>query len=41
MLSRGEQGQWIKRTSVSAALGLELIEQVSRVDMLGSSRGRV
>ncbi|CAM9634899.1 unnamed protein product, partial [Ectocarpus sp. 8 AP-2014] len=24
----GEQGQWIKRTSVSATLGLELVEQV-------------
>lgn len=28
VLSRGEQGQWIKRTSVSASLGLELVEQV-------------
>lgn len=28
VLSRGEQGQWIKRTSVSATLGLELVEQV-------------
>ncbi|CAM9392659.1 unnamed protein product, partial [Scytosiphon promiscuus] len=27
VLSRGEQGQWIKRTSVSATLGLELVEQ--------------
>ncbi|CAM9572160.1 unnamed protein product, partial [Laminaria digitata] len=28
VLARGEQGQWIKRTSVSATLGLELVEQV-------------
>lgn len=28
VLSRGEQGQWIKRTRVSATLGLELVEQV-------------
>lgn len=32
VLSRGEQGQWIKRTSVSATLGLELVEQVRGLD---------
>ncbi len=31
VLSRGEQGQWIKRTSVSATLGLELVEQVCKL----------
>ena len=37
VLARGEQGQWIKRTSVSATLGLELVEQVTSLWPTSSS----